>query len=86
MQETMSFHDKLINIIKINRLAQAGKHEEAAAIRQITPIYPWLAKAIKEVEGPEFVRNCGWDLSEVEAAFGHDWLYSYSGPYRLRRA
>jgi hypothetical protein len=75
MQETMSFHDKLINIIKINQLAQAGKSEEAAAIRQKTPIEPWLAKAIKEVEGAEFVRNCGWDLSEVEAEFGHDWLY-----------
>jgi hypothetical protein len=76
MQKTMSFHDKLIRIIQINQLELAGKHEEAAAVRRGTPIEPWLAKAAKEAEGPEFVRNCGWDLSEVEAEFGHNWLYS----------
>jgi hypothetical protein len=33
-----------------------------------------LAKIGKEKMGVDFLIKGGWDLSEAEAEFGHDWL------------
>jgi hypothetical protein len=34
---------------------------------------PWLAKILKEKVGPDFLRG-RYNLTEVEAEFGPDWL------------
>jgi hypothetical protein len=74
MQETMSFHDKLVNLIKVYDLEKAGKIEEAHALNLSIPLPPWLAKVLVEVTSAEFVRNSGYNLSEAEAEFGPNWL------------
>jgi len=38
------------------------------------PMPPYLAKIAKETIGLDFLINGGWNLSEVEAEFGHDFL------------
>jgi hypothetical protein len=56
-------------------LEAAGKKEEALVMRRTKlPMYPWLAKIIKEKVGADFLRDNGYNLAEAEAEFGHDWL------------
>jgi hypothetical protein len=38
------------------------------------PMPPYLAKVIKEKVSLEVLLSGGWNLSEVEAEFGSDWL------------
>jgi len=38
------------------------------------PMPPYMAKAAKESIGLDFLVNGGWNLSEVEAEFGREWL------------
>jgi len=38
------------------------------------PMPPYLAKIAKETIGLDFLINGGWNLSEVEAEYGHDFL------------
>ena len=38
------------------------------------PLLPYLAKVIKEKVGLDFLLSTGWNMSEVEAEFGPDWL------------
>jgi hypothetical protein len=40
------------------------------------PIPPFLAKVLKEKVGADIIKIGGWDLSEVEAEFGQDWINS----------
>jgi hypothetical protein len=74
MQETMSFHDKLVNLNKVRDLKAAGRLEEARALNLSIPLPPWLAKVFVEITSAEHVRNSGYNLSEAEAEFGPNWL------------
>lgn len=66
-------HDEKLQIITQSRLAdERGDEAEAKRILQQIPTAPWLAKAMKEVFGAEYLE--GYDLSEAEAEFGKDWL------------
>jgi hypothetical protein len=38
------------------------------------PLPPYLAKVIKEKVGLDSLLSLGWNLSEVEAEYGKDWL------------
>jgi hypothetical protein len=38
------------------------------------PIPPFLAKVLKEKVGSDIIKIGGWDLSEVEAEFGPDYI------------
>jgi hypothetical protein len=56
-------------------LEAAGKKEEALIMRMTKiPLEPWLAKIIKEKVGADFLRDNHYNLTEVEAEFGPDWL------------
>jgi hypothetical protein len=62
-----------LEIIEQSTAAAArGDEEEAMRITQQMPLVPWLAKALKEIFGKEYLE--GWDLSEAEAVYGKDWL------------
>lgn len=66
-------HEERFDILSKSLAASArGDHEEARKIAQQEPMVPWLAKAVKEIFGPEHLK--GWDLSEAEAEYGKDWL------------
>jgi hypothetical protein len=51
---------------------KAGDEEEASRLARQLPVPPWLAKAVKEIFGVEYLQ--GRDLSLAEAEYGSDWL------------
>ncbi|GAB7140537.1 hypothetical protein RsTz2092_04860 [Deferribacterales bacterium RsTz2092] len=71
---TMTLDEKLDTALRSAELRKAGKEEEAHQLMNQIPIPPYLAKAIKEVFGAEYLKNSGQNLSEVETEYGKDWL------------
>jgi hypothetical protein len=62
---------------KSMELRKQGKVEEARSLLRTIPVLPAHALAIKHLEGEAGVRRLltgGYNLSEVEAAFGKDWF------------
>jgi len=58
-------------------LVNAGKENEALAFyEQNRPLPTWGAKVMKKFLGADFLRESGYDLSEVEAKLGKNWLNS----------
>jgi hypothetical protein len=55
-------------------LKKQGKLEEASRLRRSIPLEPWLAAWYKKYMGAEALIKGGWNLSEAEEAYGHDWL------------
>jgi hypothetical protein len=70
----MTLHDKLQLRVKCVELEKQGKTEESDRLARSIPMSPWLAEWYKKYVGVEPLINGGWNLSEAEAAFGHDWL------------
>jgi len=52
----------------------AGDEEGFSRLIRTAPLPPYLAKVMKEKMGLNFLLNSGWNLSEVEAEFGSNWL------------
>jgi hypothetical protein len=74
MEGTMTLHDELQLRVKCVELKEAGKTEEAMKLSKSIPMPPWLAEWNKKYVGADYLRNSGWNLSDAEAEFGHDWL------------
>ena len=55
-------------------LLDAGDREGYDHVMKTAPLPPYLAKVIKEKVGLDCLLKLGWNLSEVEAEFGSDWL------------
>jgi hypothetical protein len=55
-------------------LRMQGKVEESRAMLKLIPISPGVAYAIKRREGLDALLARGYNLSEVEAKFGKEWL------------
>jgi len=72
--ETMSLDEKFSILRKANALEDAGDEGGADRLMRSLPLPPYLAKVYKEKLGLDFLLNMGWNLSEVEAAFGSEWL------------
>jgi len=72
--ETMTLDEKLAIACKAAELWQAGDREGYSRVIMTTPLPPYLAKIVKEKVGLDCLLNLGWNLSEVEAEFGSDWL------------
>ncbi|GMO32084.1 MAG: hypothetical protein Ta2B_12990 [Termitinemataceae bacterium] len=70
----MNLHDELQLCVKSIELKKAGKTEDATKILKTIPMPPWLAEWNKKYVGVDYLRNSGWNLSEAEAEFGHNWL------------
>jgi len=74
MTETMSLDEKLDISIKAGALRKAGDEEGYINLMKTAPMPPYLAKVMKETMGADFLIKSGWNLSEAEAEFGHNWL------------
>ena len=72
--ETMTLDEKLAISNRAIALKQAGDHEGYMRLMKTVPIPPYIAKVIKEKVGADFLLKEGWNLSEAEAEFGHNWL------------
>jgi len=74
MTQTMTLDEKLAISMKACALWQAGDEEGASQIIRTAPMPPYLAKVAKKTMGADFLIKGGYNLSEAEAEFGHDWL------------
>ena len=71
---TMSLDERLSIRIKVFELESQGKLDEAQKLERSIPLSPYLAKWAKKRLGAEFLVRNGWNLSDVEAQYGPDWL------------
>jgi hypothetical protein len=68
-------HERLMLWAQFRALREAGKEEEAMAFRKKhIPLPAWGAEVMKKFLGADYVRNAGYDMSEVEARLGKVWL------------
>ena len=74
MPQTMTLDEKLAISNRAIALSKAGDEEGYDRLMRTIPMPPYLAKVAKEKIGVDFLINGGWDLSEAEAEFGHNWL------------
>ena len=72
--QTMSLDEKLAISHRAIALKQAGDREGYSRTLRTMPLPPYLAKVIKEKVGLDSLLSLGWNLSEVEAEYGKDWL------------
>jgi hypothetical protein len=72
--QLMTLQEKLAIGVKVAKLREEGKEDEAMALHKTAPIPPFLAKIMKEKVGADYLINSGWNLAEAEAEFGPDWL------------
>jgi hypothetical protein len=70
----MTEREKADITVRAIALRQAGKEEEAMALKKTIPVPPFLAKVMKEMSGVDYILESGWNMAEAEAAFGKDWL------------
>ena len=72
--QTMNLDERLAIACKAAALSDAGDEEGASRLIRTTPLPPYIAKVIKEKVGLDCLLQLGWNLSEVEAKFGHSWF------------
>ena len=70
----MTLDEKLAVGCKAVELKKAGDRAGYERLLKTIPMPPYLAKVMKEKVGLYFLLNGGWNLSEVEAEFGPDFL------------
>jgi hypothetical protein len=70
----MTLDEKLAVGMKAHEYLEAGNKAEAVRLILEMPMPPYLAKAVKEFSGADFLINGGFNLAEAEAEFGTDWL------------
>jgi hypothetical protein len=70
----MTIHEKLEVLKRADEYREAGNAAEAQRITLELPMPTYLAKAVKEFFGAEALRKGRYNLSEVEAELGPDWL------------
>ncbi|MCL2067601.1 MAG: hypothetical protein FWG99_09070 [Treponema sp.] len=74
MPQTMTLDEKLAIACKAAALSDAGDREGYLRLMKTVPLPPYLAKVIKEKVGLNILLDTGWNMSEVEAEFGSNWL------------
>jgi hypothetical protein len=76
-KQKMTIHEKLEVSMKVAECLKAGNKAEAVRISlEELPMPPYLAEAVKEFSGADFLLKgrYNYNLSEAEAEFGPDWL------------
>ncbi|MDR3301374.1 MAG: hypothetical protein LBT01_02425 [Spirochaetaceae bacterium] len=76
INKLMTEHEKLEIGVRAAELREAGKVAESRELALSVPMPPWMAKVFKEKVswGRDFLKNSGWNMAEVEAAYGKDWI------------
>jgi hypothetical protein len=72
--QSMTLHEKLQIGMKSYALEDQGKIAEAVKLRKQIPLAPYLAKFLKDHLGLDALLKGDWNLSEVEAEYGPDFL------------
>jgi len=72
--QTMTLDEKLAISNKACKLLEAGDEEGYDRLTKTIPLPPYIAKVMKEKVGMEFFTRFNWNLSEVEAEFGPDFI------------
>ena len=72
--QLMTDIEKIDTAYKACMLGRSGDFEGFERLTKTIPLPPYLAKIAKEKIGLDFLLNGGWNLSEVEAKFGPDFL------------
>ena len=72
--QTMTLDEKFAIGRKAGELLDSGDREGCIRLMKTTPMLPYMAKVMKEKVGLDYLLNSGWNLSEVEAEFGPDFL------------
>ena len=72
--QLMTDIEKIDTAYQAAMLRRAGDHEGFERLTKTIPLPPYLAIIAKEKIGMDFLLNGGWNLSEVEAKFGPDFL------------
>jgi hypothetical protein len=72
----MTLDERLAIGVECARLDREGKEEEARALAKTRPMPAYVAKILMEKVdwGKEYLQNCGWNMAEVEAKYGKNWL------------
>jgi len=71
----MTLDEKLATSNRAIALSKAGDEEGYNRLMKTIPMPPYLAKVIKEKISLDVLLSGGWNLSEVEAEFGSEWLH-----------
>jgi hypothetical protein len=62
-------------IMQAIALKKEGKYEEAKTLqREKIPMPPWMARVFKEKMGLDFLLSMECNMTDVEAAYGKEWL------------
>ena len=69
-----SEEDELDILLKMATLEKQGKTDEAFKLRAKVPLPHYMGKYAKKYFGLDFLKNCGWNMSEVEAKYGKEFL------------
>ena len=72
--QLMTLDEKLAISCKAAELSDAGDEEGSERLMKTIPMPPYLAKVYKDKLGLDVLLSLGWNLSEVEAKYGKDWL------------
>jgi len=72
----MTLDKKMAISMKACALLDARDREGFSRVIRTAPMPPYLAKIYKEKIGVEQLIKSYWNLSEAEAEFGPDWLYT----------
>jgi hypothetical protein len=70
----MTLDEKLAISNRAIALSNAGDEQEYDRLMRTIPLPPYLAKVVKEKVGLDSLLKLDWNLSEVEAEYGSDWL------------
>jgi len=70
----MTLDEKLATSNRAFELLDAGDREGYDCLIKTIPLPPYLAKVMKEKVGMEFFTRYNWNLTEVEAEFGPDFI------------
>ena len=73
-KQTMPIEEKLDILVKMIELEEQGKDDEAFKLRKKFPLPAHMGEYAKKYLGLDFLKNCGWNMSEVEAKYGKDFL------------
>ena len=72
--QTMTLDEKFAILNRAIELKKSGDLEGYDRLVMSVPLPPYLAKVMKEKVGMEFFTRYNWNLSEVEAEFGPNYI------------
>ena len=73
--------DEIDVIVQMIALEDEGKEDEAFKLRKKVALPAFLGEYVKNYMGLDWIKNCGWNMSEIEAVYGKDYISGSSGLY-----